>query len=119
MDYAHPEVLVEARWLAEHLHDPQLRIIEFGDDELAYIGGHIPGAFFWNVEGKLLDEDWHTISDPANLAGVLSQAGVTPEMTIVAVSRYPAIAAWGFWYLRIFGHSRAVVLNGGMDAWKA
>src|ERR1700740_414599 len=54
--YAHPEVLVTTSWLAEHLHDPNLRILESDEDVLLYDTGHIPGA---------QKVDWHTdLNDP-------------------------------------------------------
>ena len=48
--YAHPEALVETSWVAEHLHDSTVRLIEADEDVLLYEVGHIPGAV------KL---DWH------------------------------------------------------------
>jgi thiosulfate/3-mercaptopyruvate sulfurtransferase len=42
--YIHPDVLVSTSWLAEHLHDPTLRILESNEDVLLYDTGHIPGA---------------------------------------------------------------------------
>ena len=40
--YAHPEVLVETSWVAEHLNDPSIRLIEVDEDVLWYEVGHIP-----------------------------------------------------------------------------
>ena len=42
--YAHPEVLVSTDWVAAHLDDPTVRIIESNEDQLLYPSGHIPGA---------------------------------------------------------------------------
>ncbi len=42
--YAHPETLVSTEWVAEHLNDPNVRIIESNEDTLLYPSGHIPGA---------------------------------------------------------------------------
>ncbi|HSJ63304.1 MAG TPA: hypothetical protein VK922_05270, partial [Gemmatimonadaceae bacterium] len=54
--YAHPDVLVTTEWLAEHLDDPALRIVESDEDILLYDTGHIPGA------QKI---DWHAdLNDP-------------------------------------------------------
>src|SRR5688500_17687674 len=49
--YAHPEVLVSTEWVAQHLDDPSVRIVESDEDILLYDIGHVPGAI------KL---DWHT-----------------------------------------------------------
>ena len=43
-DYVHPEVLVSTEWVAEHLSDPQVRIVESDEDRALYTQGHIPGA---------------------------------------------------------------------------
>ena len=54
--YAHPDALVSTAWLAEHLDDPTIRIIESDEDVLLYDTGHIPGA---------LKVDWHAdLNDP-------------------------------------------------------
>ena len=42
--YAHPEVLVSTQWVADHLTDPNVRIVESDEDVLLYETGHIPGA---------------------------------------------------------------------------
>src|SRR6187200_1697772 len=49
--YAHPEVLVSTDWVAQHLNDPKVRIVESDEDVLLYDMGHIPGA---------INLDWHT-----------------------------------------------------------
>jgi len=46
-NYAHPEVLVDTQWVAEHLNDPKVRIVELGYDTSDYVSGHIPGALGW------------------------------------------------------------------------
>src|SRR5438477_38388 len=50
--YAHPEVLVETEWVAEHLNDPTIRLIEADEDVLLYEVGHLPGAvrLDWHVD---------------------------------------------------------------------
>jgi 3-mercaptopyruvate sulfurtransferase SseA len=44
--YAHPEVLVSTDWVAQHLDDPKVRLVESNEDLLLYDTGHIPGAVF-------------------------------------------------------------------------
>ena len=54
--YARPEMLVSTEWLAAHLDDPTLRIVESDEDVLLYETGHIPGA---------VKVDWHLdLNDP-------------------------------------------------------
>ncbi len=56
--YVHPEVLVETSWVAEHLNDPDLRLIEADENVLVYEVGHLPGA---------VNLDWHVdVQDPVS-----------------------------------------------------
>ena len=59
VDYAHPEVLVSTEWVAAHLHDSEVRLIEVDVDTTAYDSGHLEGAVGWNWQSQL----------PAGMAG--------------------------------------------------
>jgi thiosulfate/3-mercaptopyruvate sulfurtransferase len=54
-DYAHGEVLVSTQWVAGHLKDPELRLVEVDVDTSAYDQGHVPGAVGWNWQTQLQD----------------------------------------------------------------
>src|SRR5690349_24651852 len=82
-DYAHPERLVTTQWLAEHLGEPGLVVVESDEDVLLYDSGHIPGA---------VKVDWHTdLNDPvtrdyvdgARFAQIMGSRGITRDTTIV------------------------------------
>src|SRR5215212_10880341 len=118
-EYAHPEVLVDVQWLAAHLADPAVRVIEVSEDTVAYEGGHIPGSVFWDYYATILRPDLHTQDDPAAVAELFGRAGLTPDTMVVLVGGYSAAAAWGFWFLQLFGHSRATMLNGDRTTWAA
>src|SRR5947209_5736958 len=100
--YTHPESLVETEWVAAHLDDPQVRIIEADEDPLLYEIGHLPGAV------KL---DWHTdVQDPvrrdfvdqAQFEALMSRYGVTPETTVVFYGdKNNWYAAYSFWLFRL------------------
>jgi 3-mercaptopyruvate sulfurtransferase SseA len=47
--YAHPNVLVDTRWLADHLDDPTVRVVEVDMSPDPYQDAHIPGAVFWHI----------------------------------------------------------------------
>ena len=81
--YANPDALVSTDWLAEHLNDPGIRIVESNEDPLLYPSGHIPGA---------VQVDWVTdLNDPvrrdylsrAEFEALASRLGITPETTVV------------------------------------
>lgn len=117
--YAHAEVLVETDWLAERLDDPAVRVIEGDSTPVAYQSGHIPGAIFWNPYTDLLLPDRRVNPDQAAFETLLSRSGITNETTAVVYSSNPVMAPWLFWFLKLFGHAEARVLNGGRAKWLA
>src|SRR5260370_2952934 len=112
--YVHPEVLVETSWVAEHLNDSSIRLIEADEDVLLYEIGHLPGA------AKL---DWHVdVQNPLNrdfvdqkaLEQLFSRWGITNDTTIVLYGdRNNWYAAYSFWLFKQFGHKSLKLLNGG------
>lgn len=117
--YAHPEVLVDTHWLATHLNDPKLRILEVDLSPEPYKGAHIPGAIFWNIFTDLLRPDWQINWEVSAFKKLMSRSGITPETTVVAYGSYPGTGAWIFWLLNAFGHENVKVLNGGYQKWKS
>jgi thiosulfate/3-mercaptopyruvate sulfurtransferase len=118
MQYAHPEVLVDTQWLADHLDDPMVRIVEV--DMVSQLGAtHIPGAVFWQIFGDLVEPNLRQKLDPAGFAALMGRSGITNEMTVVAYGSYPGTGAWIFWLLKLFGHEEVRVLNGGLQKWQA
>jgi thiosulfate/3-mercaptopyruvate sulfurtransferase len=116
--YVHPEVLVDTQWLANNLHNPNLRIIEVDMMPQPYKNAHIPGAIFWNIARDLLLPDWRMNLDAIAFEKLMSKSGITNETTVIAYGSYPGIGAWIFWLLKLFGHENVLVLNGGYQKWK-
>jgi thiosulfate/3-mercaptopyruvate sulfurtransferase len=120
MSRAQPEVLVSTAWVAEHLHDPGLRLIEVDVDTTAYDSGHIPGAVGWNWQSQLNDPVRRDIPDRKAFAALLGAAGVTPRTTVVLYGdNNNWFAAFAFWLLQLYGHTRAQLMDGGRAKWKA
>lgn len=118
--YAHPEVLVETDWLADHLSDASLRIVEVDVDTAAYSLGHIPGAIAWNWGTQLCDTLRRDILPKSQLEALLSESGISPETTIILYGDSNNwFAAWAFWQLKIYGHKDVRLLNGGRKKWLA
>ncbi len=118
MAYAHPEVLVSTAWVAQHLHDPNLRLIEVDVDTTAYDSGHVPGAVAWNWQSQLNDPLRRDIPDRQAFAQLLSTAGVTPATTVILYGdNNNWFAAFGFWLLQLYGHTRARLMDGGRAKW--
>ncbi|RAM53311.1 MAG: sulfurtransferase [Hapalosiphonaceae cyanobacterium JJU2] len=116
-DYAHPEVLIDMQWLANHLNDSNIRVVEVDTSPEPYKNNHIPGAVFWNIFTDLLLPDLRINLDATAIEKLLSRSGITNETTIVAYGSYPGTGAWIFWLLKLFGHQDVRVLNGGHQKW--
>jgi thiosulfate/3-mercaptopyruvate sulfurtransferase len=119
VQYAHSEVLVDTQWVAEHLHDRNVRLIDAHINQEAYDAGHIPGAVFWNGFTTILRPNYRVNFDKGMVERLLSQSGIANDTTIVVYSDHPAIAPWVLWYMKVFGHHDVRVLNGGRKKWLA
>ena len=118
--YAHPERLVTTQWLAEHLGEPGLVVVESDEDVLLYDSGHIPGA---------VKVDWHTdLNDPvtrdyvdgARFAQIMGSRGITRDTTIVVYGdKSNWWAAYALWVFTLFGHEDVRLLDGGRAKWVA
>jgi thiosulfate/3-mercaptopyruvate sulfurtransferase len=130
MPYAHPEALVGSDWLAAHLADPHVRVVDSSfklpgiiptawED---YNRGHIPGAVFFDIDdicepGTSLP---HMIPSPELFARKISALGIGNDDRVVVydgVGLSSAGRAW--WMLRLFGHHNVALLDGGLPKWKA
>jgi len=118
--YANPDVLVSTDWVAERLRDPDIRLIEVDVDTTAYDSGHIPGAVGWNWQSQLNDRVRRDIPDRKTFARLLGESGVTPRTTVVVYGdNNNWFAAFAFWLLQLYGHTRALLMNGGRAKWVA
>jgi thiosulfate/3-mercaptopyruvate sulfurtransferase len=118
-EYANPDALVETDWLAEHLGDADVRVVEVDEDTTAYQKGHIPGAVGWNWFEDLHDPIRRDYVDQAALTRLLQEAGVGPDTTVVLYGgNNNWFAAYAYWLLRYLGLDRVRILNGGRTKWE-
>ena len=118
--YAHPEVLVDGDWLAAHLEDPSIRIVESNEDILLYDTGHIPGAVHIDWRRDLNDQTVRDYVGPEGFANLCRRHGITPDTTVVFYGdKSNWWACYAFWVFQLFGHTKAKVLDGGRDKWEA
>ena len=118
--FAHPERLVSTEWLAEHLGEPGLVVVESDEDVLLYETGHIEGA---------VKIDWHTdLNDPvtrdyldgAGFAKLLSSKGIGRDTTVVIYGdKNNWWAAYALWVFSLFGHEDVRLLDGGRAKWES
>ena len=105
--------IVDVDWIATHLGDPTVRIVEVDVSRAAYDEGHIPGAVLWNAYTDLRDEDYRPVG-LAELEQLLSRSGISPQTTVVV---YGYSAPLGFWLLKAHGHEDVRILMGARDQW--
>jgi len=118
--YAKPEVLVTTEWLAAHLDDPKLRIIEIDVDRESYLQGHIPGAVGWDWSKELGAALQRDIPSAAEFEALLSKNGINANDTLILYGdNNNWFAAYGFWLLKIYGHKDVRILDGGRKKWLA
>jgi thiosulfate/3-mercaptopyruvate sulfurtransferase len=113
--HSRDDVLVDPQWLEDHLHDPQVRILEVDVSTAAFDAGHLPGATLWSIYRDLKDADYR-LRDDAAIATLLATAGITPTTTVVAYGYAPAMACW---LLKLYGHADARILDASREAWQA
>jgi thiosulfate/3-mercaptopyruvate sulfurtransferase len=119
-EYAHPESLVSADWVADHLKDPNVRIIESNEDVLLYDTGHIPGAVHVDWRRDLNDQVIRDYLDPKGFAVLAGRIGITPDTTLVFYGdKSNWWATYALWVFTLFGHQDLRILNGGRDKWVA
>jgi thiosulfate/3-mercaptopyruvate sulfurtransferase len=119
-EYVHPDVLVTTQWVADHLNDPSIRIVESDEDILLYDIGHIPGAI------KL---DWHTdlqnpvvrdFVDQAGFEALMAQSGISNDTTVIFYGdRNNWYACYTFWLFKYYDHNDAKIMDGGRAKWEA
>jgi thiosulfate/3-mercaptopyruvate sulfurtransferase len=115
--YARPDLLAETDWLAQHLHDSTIRIVDMRS-EAAYRKGHIPGAVYLGWQSLKDAHNELYVIPPEKFAGLMSQLGVGNNITVVGYDDQGGLApAWLWWVLDYYGHASAKVVNGGWNKW--
>jgi thiosulfate/3-mercaptopyruvate sulfurtransferase len=117
--YARPEVLVDTEWVADHLDDATVRIVESNEDQLLYPSGHIPGAVQVDWARDLNDQVRRDYIDKAAFEALMSTIGATYESCIVFYGdKNNWWATYAFWVFQLFGHTNARVMDGGRLKWE-
>ena len=115
--YTRPELLADANWVATHLDDPQIRIID-ARQALPYEAGHIPGAVSLVAHGAIPRTDTADIGSQEQFDELARELGISKGMTVVTYdtpSAATGMLAWAFLY---FGHPDVRMLDGGYDKWE-
>src|SRR5689334_2267046 len=117
--YSNPDVLVSTDWLADHLKDANIRIIESNEDPLLYPSGHIPGAVQVDWTNDLNDQVRRDYLNREGFEKLASKIGITPDTTLIFYGdKNNWWAAYAYWVFRLFGHTNAKLVDGGRLKWE-
>ena len=137
MPFAHPEHLVSSDWLAEHLHDPDVRIFEstvflrprggggyrVESGRAEYESGHIVNAGFLDLQADFSDNEQRLrfmMPSPDAFAAAAGDHGISESSRLILYDRLGSMwAARLWWMFRSMGCERAAVLDGGWRKWTA
>jgi thiosulfate/3-mercaptopyruvate sulfurtransferase len=127
---APPGLLVGPEWLAGHLDDPRVRILDGSfhvpgsgrDAKAEFEAAHVPNAAFFDIDA-IRDEQNplpHMLPSPEVFAAHAGAFGVGDDTLVVAYDAPGSLASPRVWWMfRCFGHDRVAVLDGGLAAWQA
>ena len=117
--FARPELLVDTAWLAQHLNDPNVRVVDIRNR--GYDDGHIPEAVF-------VDSNWIRnpkaaptfLPTPQEFEALMSRLGIGNNTRVIAYDERGGIyAARLWWILNYYGHTNVALLDGGWVKWTA
>ncbi|UOQ94004.1 hypothetical protein MUO14_03270 [Halobacillus shinanisalinarum] len=113
------ETLVSTQWADDHKSDSNVQLVEVDVNNRAYESGHIEGAIAWNWSTQLNDQIRRDILDQDQMKELLEQSGITPDTLIVLYGdNNNWFAAFAYWQLKMFGHEKVKLINGGRVKWE-
>jgi thiosulfate/3-mercaptopyruvate sulfurtransferase len=116
--YAHPAALVSTDWVASHLGDPSVRLVESNEDLLLYETGHIPGAVKIDWTNDLNDPVVRDYVSRDAFERLLRSKGISQDTTIVFYGdKNNWWATYAFWVFRLFGLTNLRLMDGGRQRW--
>jgi thiosulfate/3-mercaptopyruvate sulfurtransferase len=118
-DYA-KDVLVETDWVAGHLDDDSIRIVEVDENPGLYAEAHIPGAIGFDWKNDLQDQVKRDFLGPEEFGRLMGSRGISNEHTVVLYGdRNNWFAAYTYWYFLYYGHEQVRLVNGPREKWIA
>jgi thiosulfate/3-mercaptopyruvate sulfurtransferase len=117
-NYSQPESIVSTDWVAQHVNDANVRVVEVDVDTKAYDEGHIPGAIAWDWRAQLCDTVRRDIIPKDKFENLMSESGIGNDTTVVIYGdNNNWFAAWALWQMKIYGHKDVRLMNGGRKKW--
>jgi thiosulfate/3-mercaptopyruvate sulfurtransferase len=118
-NYAHPEVLVDTKWVFDHLGDTKVRIAEVDYDPASnYNQGHVPGSVLFDWRKDINDPLRRDILSQSAAEDLLNRSGVSSDGTLVLYGDFNNwFAAFAFWVFKYYGLKDVRIMNGGRKKW--
>jgi thiosulfate/3-mercaptopyruvate sulfurtransferase len=117
--YANPDKLVSTQWVADHLNDPNVRIVESNEDVLLYSRGHVPGAVQIDWVGDLNDPIRRDYLDRPQFEELVRRNGISDDTLVVFYGdKNNWWACYALWVFELFGHTKSAVMDGGRVKWE-
>jgi len=117
MTYAN-DVLVTTDWVARHHDDASVVVAEVDENTELYAEGHIPGAVALHWQAEMQQQVVRDVIGPAEFEQLLAAKGIANGSTVVLYGdRNNWFAAYAYWYLKLYGHADARIMDGGRQKW--
>ena len=118
--YSNPEVLVSTEWVAAHLNDANVRIVESNEDVLLYSTGHITNAVHIDWQQDLNDAIRRDYLSESEFAALMSRNGINNDTTVVFYGdKHNWWSTYAMWVFKLFGHADCRIMDGGRAKWLA
>ena len=112
------DVLVDTDWVADHLDDDSIRIVEVDENPALYAEAHIPGAIGFDWRNDLQDQVKRDFLSPEDFGRLMGSRGISNDHTIVLYGdRNNWFAAYTYWYFLYYGHDKVRLMNGPREKW--
>lgn len=116
--YAYPEKLCSTQWVADHLSDPNVRLIESNEDPLLYPSGHIPGAHEVDWTRDLNDQVVRDYLDRDAFTALMRRLGADETTTLVFYGdKNNWWATYALWVFELYGVTNTKIMDGGRQRW--
>jgi len=113
------QVLVAADWVAEHLNDDNVVLVEVDEDTSAYDKNHLAGAVRLDWKTDLQDPVRRDFVNKAQFEALLSARGIgNDDIVILYGGNNNWFAAYAYWYFKLYGHGDVRLLDGGRKKWE-
>jgi thiosulfate/3-mercaptopyruvate sulfurtransferase len=116
--YAQPHALIETGWVADHLDEANMRLVEVDVDTTAYGTGHVPGAVGWDWTHDLQRRPERDIPTRSAWETLLSRSGIgNDDLVVLYGDNHNWFAAYAYWLFKLYGHPDVALMNGGRAKW--